>query len=108
VAQWIRVHSRGELTDNDLTAVRSHGDAVESKATRRKAGRWRSPAKLSALAAKQKRKTTVSHRSDVQRTAVKIFYPARLSVSHERESGRRQHESRWQVTGGEIFLPRPI
>jgi hypothetical protein len=26
--------------------------------------------------------------------AVKIFYPERLSTSHERESGRRQHESR--------------
>jgi hypothetical protein len=51
VAQWIRVHSRGELTDNDLTAVRSHGDAVESKATRRKAGRRRSPAFLSVFTA---------------------------------------------------------
>ena len=26
--------------------------------------------------------------------AVKIFYPARLSISYKRESGRRQHESR--------------
>jgi hypothetical protein len=26
--------------------------------------------------------------------AVKIFYPARLSISYERESRRRQHESR--------------
>jgi hypothetical protein len=26
--------------------------------------------------------------------AVKIFYPTRLSISYERESGRRQHESR--------------
>ena len=69
MAQWIRVHSRGELTGNDLTAVRSHGDAVESKATRRKAGRRRSPVKLSALAAKQKRKTTVSHRSYPQGVA---------------------------------------
>jgi hypothetical protein len=29
--------------------------------------------------------------------AVKIFYPARLAISYERESGRRQHESRWRV-----------
>jgi hypothetical protein len=78
VAQWIRVHSRGELTGNDLTAVRSHGDAVESKATRRKAGRRRSPAKLSALAAKQKRKTTVSHRSDVQRTGGEDLLPRKV------------------------------
>jgi hypothetical protein len=62
--------------------------------TRRKTGEWRSPAKLSAPAAKPKRKTTVSHRSDVQRTAVKILLPERLSTSHEHESGRRQHESR--------------
>jgi hypothetical protein len=61
--------------------------------TRRKTGERRSPAKLSAPAAKPKRKTTVSHRSDVQRTVVKILLSERLSTSHENESGRRQHES---------------
>jgi hypothetical protein len=29
MAQWVRVLSRGELTDDDLTAVKSHGDAIE-------------------------------------------------------------------------------
>jgi hypothetical protein len=62
--------------------------------TRRKAGERRSPAKLSAPAAKQKRKTTVSHRSDVQCTAVKIFLPRALSPSPVHESKRQRHESR--------------
>jgi hypothetical protein len=39
--RWIRVHRRGELTGDDWTAVASHGVVVESKATRRKAGRRR-------------------------------------------------------------------
>ena len=30
LAAGVRVHSRGELAGNDLTAVRSHGDAMES------------------------------------------------------------------------------
>ena len=29
MAQWVRVLSRGELTDDDLTAVESHGDVME-------------------------------------------------------------------------------
>jgi hypothetical protein len=29
MAQWVRVLSRGELTGDDLTAVKSHGDATE-------------------------------------------------------------------------------
>jgi hypothetical protein len=29
MAQWVRVLSRGELTGDDLTAVKSHDDAVE-------------------------------------------------------------------------------
>jgi hypothetical protein len=28
LAQWVRVLSRGELTSDDLTAVKSHGDAI--------------------------------------------------------------------------------
>jgi hypothetical protein len=54
---------------------------------------------------KAKRKSTMSHRSDVQRTAVKILLPERLSPSREHESGRRQHESRCsEVAGGEGLL----
>jgi hypothetical protein len=29
MAQWVRVLSRGELTGDDLMAVKSHGDATE-------------------------------------------------------------------------------
>jgi hypothetical protein len=47
----------------------------------------------------------MSHRSDVQRTAVKILLPERLSPSREHESGWRQHESRRsEVAGGEGLL----
>jgi hypothetical protein len=46
--------------------------------TRRKARERRSPAKLSAPAAKPKRKTTVSHRSDVQRTGGEDLLPRKV------------------------------
>jgi hypothetical protein len=46
--------------------------------TRRKTGERRSPAKLSAPAAKPKRKTTVSHRSDVQRTGGEDLLPRKV------------------------------
>ena len=69
MAQWIRVHSRGELTGDYLTAVRSHGDAVESKATWRKAGRRWLTGELIRFSRKTEGTTTVSHRSYPQGVA---------------------------------------
>jgi hypothetical protein len=59
---------------------------------------------LSAPSSKPKG-AVVSHRSDYQLTATNFFYPARLFVSPQRESGWRQHESsRREVTGDELAV----
>jgi hypothetical protein len=97
-----RVLRRGNFTGDDETAIGSHDDATgvlgyvaqgRAMAVHRRV--------LSTPAAKPKG-AVVSHQSDYQLTGGNFFYPARLSVSPQRESGRRQHESsRREVTGDE-------
>jgi hypothetical protein len=93
MAQWVRVLSRGELTGDDLTAVKSHGDAIavfgyvaqgQEAAVHRRAYLLKPP---SRGVRRESSEWSPAHRRR------KFTCPAILSGSHKRESGRRQHES---------------
>jgi hypothetical protein len=104
---WIHVHHRGDLTDDDWTAIASHGDAVERQSHaaqgREAAVHWQSyPHQPQSRRGRWRWVTGVTSSS----SAAKILFPATLSIHHERESWRRWQESRRGVTDGEIFLPR--
>ena len=68
MARWIRVHSRGELTGDDLTAVRSHGDAVERQSHAAQAREAAVHRRAYRSSRKAEGAATVSHLSDLQLT----------------------------------------
>ena len=72
----------------------SYGDAVEGLSHAAHGREAAVTGELIRSSRKAEGAATVSHRSDVQRTAVKIFLPRALSPSPVHESKRRRHESR--------------
>jgi hypothetical protein len=98
---WVRVHSRGELTGDDGTVVRGHGDAVDGQ--RHAANNDDGTTAVSPFIHGGEQGGeyhgwpgwSPAHR---QR---RFFYPAALSTPSEHQSWRRRHESRRQVTGGD-------
>jgi hypothetical protein len=94
LAAWMRGQRRGSNSGEPRRLQRRsrrHGERVEPRGAWPGGGGHRRGNPLDRKAGE--RATGVTGVTASAR-AVKIFYPAKLSISYERESGRRQHESR--------------
>jgi hypothetical protein len=108
LAAWVRVHSRGELTGDDGTAIGSHGDAVErlGHAADTEMARRRRAALSTAVS---KGEWITASQSGFQVTVGEDIWPRDvIDLPRAWILTPATRITAGKVTGGGIFLPRPI